>query len=158
LALSVVTDAQWKTFVEHLGAPSWSADPELATRAGRRSQADRLDAELRPWFAQRDRDACVEELVAAGIPAAPVADPRVSNQHAQLRAREFYESCEHPVAGQLRLPTLPYRYASVERWIRTAAPTLGQHNREILSELGLGDEEITALEEQKIIGSKPEGL
>ena len=158
LALSVVTDAQWKTFVGHLGAPSWSADPELATRAGRRSQADRLDAELRPWFAQRDRDVCVEELVAAGIPAAPVADPRVSNQHAQLRAREFYESCEHPVAGHLRLPTLPYRYASVERWIRTPAPTLGQHNREILSELGLGDEEITALEEQKIIGSKPEGL
>ena len=82
----------------------------------------------------------------------------MSNQHAQLRAREFYESCEHPVAGHLRLPTLPYRYASVERWIRTPAPTLGQHNREILSELGLGDEEITALEEQKIIGSKPEGL
>ena len=39
------------------------------------------------------------------------------------------------------------------------APTLGQHNREVLSEvLGLGDAEIEALAEKKVIGTRPAWL
>ena len=53
-------------------------------------------------------------------------------------------------------PTLPFRYASVDHWLRNAAPTLGQHNREILGELlGLGPEEIDRLREDGVIGEMP---
>lgn len=158
LALSVVTDTQWSAFVEYLGSPAWALDASLLTRAGRRKGADAIDEKIGSWFAERDRDECVEALVAVGVPAAAVADPRVSNQHAQLRARKFFETCEHPIAGELRLPTLPYRYESVSRWTRTPAPTLGQHNGEVLRELGLSDQEIADLEKQGVIGNTPEGL
>ena len=158
LALSVVTDAHWNALVDYLGRPDWSLDPELATREGRRAQADALDARLGPVFAEKDCGECVEKLVAAGIPAAGVADPRVSNQHVQLRARGFHEISEHPIAGSLRLPTLPFRYESVQRWIRHAAPTLGQHNHQVLQEFGISDDVIADLESKGIIGSEPEGL
>ena len=46
-----------------------------------------------------------------------------------------------------------------ERWLRTAAPTLGQHNERILSELlGLSDEAIRKLEADGVIGNRPVGL
>ena len=51
---------------------------------------------------------------------------------------------------------MPFRYASVATWLRRPAPTLGEHNREVLGGLlGLADAEIAALEESGIIGDRP---
>jgi crotonobetainyl-CoA:carnitine CoA-transferase CaiB-like acyl-CoA transferase len=54
--------------------------------------------------------------------------------------------------------TVPFRYASVARWLQRAAPTLGQHNHELLRELGYGDAEIAAFELERVIGTRPLGL
>ena len=55
-------------------------------------------------------------------------------------------------------PSVPFRFASVDHWLRRAAPTLGQHNHEILTDLGLSEEEIAALEADDLIGTRPLGL
>jgi len=158
LALSVATDAQWDALRGLLGRPGWAEAPALATRDGRRAAHDHVDAHLRPWLAARDRDETVARLVAAGVPAAPVVDPRGTHAHPQLAARGFYETPEHPVVGRVETPGPPFRYASVPRWLRRAAPTVGQHSREILSELcGLSGAELDALEEDLVIGTRPEG-
>lgn len=158
LALSVASDAQWEALRELLGRPAWAAAPALDALAGRRAAHDAIDAALRGWFGAREREACVEELVAAGIPAAPVADPRSSSAHPQLVARGFYEEIAHPVVGTHPIPTLPFRYRSVARWLRTPAPLLGQHNRELLSGiLGLAEAELDRLEAEGVIGTRLEG-
>jgi crotonobetainyl-CoA:carnitine CoA-transferase CaiB-like acyl-CoA transferase len=158
LALSVANDGQWRALAAWLGEPAWTRAPDLATHAGRRAGHDRIDAELRTAFADRDRDATVASLVAAGVPAAPVFDPRDTHRHPQLAARGYYELLDHPEVGRQHLPGLPFRYASVDRWLRRAAPTLGQHNHEILTELGLDEDAIDALAEAQVIGTHPEGL
>ncbi len=57
------------------------------------------------------------------------------------------------------LPSLPFRYASVDRWLRTAAATLGQHNALVLGGvLGLSSDELRDLEADGVIGTRPEGL
>ena len=156
LALSIASDAQWRALVALLGAPAWARDPALATHAGRRAAHDAIDVPLRAWLATRDRAATVEALVAAGIPAAPVRDARLSGDQPQMAARGFYETIEHPVVGRVRFPTVPFRYASVAEWIARPAPTLGQHSREILREwIGMADDELTQLEREKIIGTEP---
>jgi len=158
LALSIASDAQWRALVALLGAPAWARDPALATHAGRRAAHDAIDDRLRAWLATRDRAATVEALVAAGIPAAPVRDARLSGDQPQMAARGFYETIEHPVVGRARFPTVPFRYASVARWITRPAPTLGQHAREVLRQwIGMGDDELTRLEREKIIGTEPVG-
>jgi crotonobetainyl-CoA:carnitine CoA-transferase CaiB-like acyl-CoA transferase len=57
-----------------------------------------------------------------------------------------------PIAGP------PFQYSGVDRWIRTPAPLIGQHNHEVLSEIGLSAEEIAALEAADVVGDRPLGL
>jgi crotonobetainyl-CoA:carnitine CoA-transferase CaiB-like acyl-CoA transferase len=158
LVISVATDDQWTGLVDALGSPEWAADPALRTHAGRRAQHDLLDEKLAAWAAEQDLDKAVELLVAAGVPAAPAVDPRRTSEHPQFRARRYYEEMDHPTVGTHLYPSSPFRFASVDRWLLTPPPTFGQHNHEILRELGLSDDEIAELEASDLIGTKPLGL
>jgi crotonobetainyl-CoA:carnitine CoA-transferase CaiB-like acyl-CoA transferase len=159
LALSIADDRQWSALVEAMGRPAWALDGALASAAERHRAHDRIDTALREWFAERDIDPTIEDLARRGIPAGRVWDPRRGSDHPQLRARGFYEAMEHPIAGTHPVPTLPFRYASLPRWTRRPAPTLGENNREILCGLlGLDDEEYAELEASGIIGTRPDGV
>ena len=64
----------------------------------------------------------------------------------QLNSRDYFQEIGHPEAGDFRYPGPPYRLsASPVRMVR-AAPTLGQHTREILcDELNLAASEYSSL-------------
>jgi crotonobetainyl-CoA:carnitine CoA-transferase CaiB-like acyl-CoA transferase len=160
LALAVATDEQWKGLRRALGDPDWAAEPGLSTAAARRGAHDRLDEELARWCAGRDRDLLVELLAEHRVPAAPVLAPRDIADNAQMRARGFFETVEHPVVGTHDLPGLPFRLSERDAgWLRLPPPTLGQHNEEVLRDMaGLGDDEIAALRADGIIGDRPIGL
>ena len=98
-------------------------------------------------------------LLACGIPAAALSDPRTAHTHPQMAARGFFETVVHPVAGTLATPTVPFRYEGVTSWIRRPAPTFGEHNHEILRDLlGLDAAAIAALEADEVIAARPLGL
>ena len=160
LALSIASNDQWRALRSALGEPAWAMDPALETLAGRRAAHDAIDGRLREWTRDRPRAELVAELRARGVPASEVADAsRLLQTNPQLRARGYFEAPEHPVVGAMPLPSLPFRYASVERWLRTPAPTLGQHNERVLREiLGLSPAELLALESAGVIGTRPTGL
>lgn len=158
LAVSCATDEQWVRLANAIGRDDLAADPGLATLADRRREHDRLDEVLTAWAADRELTDAVEQLVAAGVPAAIVRDNRRTAGHPQNEARGFCEMVDHPVVGTHPTPTLPFRYASVDRWVRMPAPTLGQHNAEILGgRLGHSPAELASLEEAGVIGDWPQG-
>jgi crotonobetainyl-CoA:carnitine CoA-transferase CaiB-like acyl-CoA transferase len=159
LALSIATDEQWQALRAGLGQPAWATDPALDTYAGRREHHAAIDAELDAWAADRDVFVEAEALIALGVPAAAGRDPRLMLGHPQLVHRGFHETIDHPVVGLRQTPTVPFRFASVDKWLRSPAPLLGQHNREILGGLlGLSDEELAVLEADQIIGTRPRGV
>ena len=74
----------------------------------------------------------------------------------QLAHRGFFEVVDHPVNGPARLSTVPMRISGgPSRFHTEPAPLLGQHNHEVLAELGLTDSQIADLEADGIIGRTP---
>jgi crotonobetainyl-CoA:carnitine CoA-transferase CaiB-like acyl-CoA transferase len=160
LALSIATDAQWRALRAALGSPAWAMDAALETLAGRRAAHDAIDAELRAFTRDRDRAELVAEFRALGIPASEVASPcRLLQTNPQLPARHYFETPAHPIVGAMPLPSLPFRSTDTDRWLRTPAPTLGQHNERVLCGLlGLSPAALRELEAGGVIGTRPSGL
>ena len=158
LAISIETDDQWHSLRRALGDPPWARDPALSSIEGRRAAQDRLDDHLAEWARDRDVDDAARELIEHGVPAAAGVDPRLTGDHPQLVARRFYEFVDHSVVGPQPLPTVPFRFASVDRWLRAPAPLLGEHNEAILGDLlGLSRGELDQLVVDGIIGNRPKG-
>jgi crotonobetainyl-CoA:carnitine CoA-transferase CaiB-like acyl-CoA transferase len=158
LAVSCGTDEQWRALTRVIGHPELIDEPELATLSGRRAAAERLDALIGAWAATRSVDDAVDELLAVGVPAARGADARRASTNPQMQARNYFEVIDHPVVGTHLTPSLPFRYASLDRWVRRPAPTLGEHNIEILGGwLGHSADELAALEAEGVIGTWPAG-
>ena len=158
IALSIATVEQWDALLDCLGQPAWASDWASADLGRRKSGEEELLAHLAQMFAEMDRESLVRKLRDAGVPAAIPADPRSLSAHPQFIHRGTYEELVHPVVGQQKFIGMPFRFGSVERWLREPAPLLGEHNEIILQSLGLGDDEIRDLQERAIIGTLPEGL
>ncbi|MCK5754975.1 MAG: CoA transferase, partial [Mycobacterium sp.] len=156
VAIAVATDAQWSGLCDALGRPEWMVSGELATADQRHAHHDMIDRRLSTWCAEHTGDEVVSALWAHDVPVAKVLQPHRQNELAQLRSRNFFEPVEHPVNPTTLHSTLPFRFSrGPERVHTTPAPLLGQHNRELLREIGLDDADVDRLEAEGIIGSSP---
>lgn len=153
VAIAVATDEHWRALCGVLDRADWAADPALADREGRRRAHDRLDVVLGEWCRARTADEIVELLWSAGVPVGKVMDPHAQPDLAQLQARRFFETVDHPVIGPSRYSTLPLRFSQDPEQIHERhAPLLGEHNRELLVQLGLSGAEIDVLEADGVVG------
>lgn len=154
VAVAISTDEQWTALCEALGRPAWAADPSLATAAGRREHHDLIDSRLGAWCAERSGDEIVELLWPAGIPVAKAVQPHRQAELPQLAHRGFFEEVAHPVNPAVRHSTLPARSThGPKRFHRRPAPLLGEHNHQLLCELGFTEAAIAALEADGVIGN-----
>lgn len=156
VAIAVRTDEQWQGLCRAIGNPSWATDPALSGMPGRREQHDLIDEHLAAWCADRTGDDIVATLWDAGVPVAKVMQPHRQTELEQLAFRGFFEVVDHPVNGESRLSTVPLKFSAGPKLFHTnPAPTLGQHNHELLTELGLSAGDIADLEADGVIGQAP---
>lgn len=150
IAISIRDEGDWSGVKRVLGQPQWAAELDYADE-----NADLIDDRLADWLVNRDRDATVAALLAAGVPAAPVLQPPDVLDNPALQARGFFQRREHPLCGPLPYPRPPV----TGDFVSTPAPLLGQHNTDILGGLlGLTAQELADLEADGVIGSWPKGL
>jgi crotonobetainyl-CoA:carnitine CoA-transferase CaiB-like acyl-CoA transferase len=157
LALAVVTDEQWKALCGVVGDTGWAADIASDRTVDRRRNHDAIDAALARWTTERDAEELATALVAAGVPACAVIPSREIVANPQLRSRRLFEVEPHVVTGDHEIPMLPFRFSRVDHWLRSPAPTLGQHNTEVLSEIGLAPPAIDELRRAGIVGETLRG-
>jgi crotonobetainyl-CoA:carnitine CoA-transferase CaiB-like acyl-CoA transferase len=156
IAIAVADDEQWAGLCEALGRPQWALDEKLSTAAGRRASHDLIDEHLGTWCQGRSGDDIVECLWDVGVSVGKVMQPHRQTEIPQLQFRGFFEDVGHPVNKSVPHSTVPVRFSGgPDRFHLNPAPLLGEHNHELLAELGLSDDEITALEANGVIGRAP---
>ena len=152
VAVAVENDEQWHSLIAALGHPGWAMDSTLHSYDGRRAPHDEIDKHLGEWCAQRPASEVVDVLWAAGVPVAPALDGRFIDATEQLVARGFFETVTHPITGEQLHAGYPVRFERCTHQFHRArrAPTLGQHNQEILGDLlHRSSDELAALEARR---------
>ncbi|HEY5645756.1 MAG TPA: CoA transferase [Pseudomonadales bacterium] len=151
LVLQVQTEAQWRSLVALI--------PGLDEFGGvddRLSRQQALDAAIARWSQTRSSRSLMLELQTRGIPAAATNAMRDLIGEPQLEARGYWQWLDRAVVGNQPNPSPPYRLGAEPIPVRTPAPTLGQHNGEVLGGLlGLSGVELERLEAEGVIGTRP---
>jgi crotonobetainyl-CoA:carnitine CoA-transferase CaiB-like acyl-CoA transferase len=158
LAISCHTDAEWERLCDATGHPEWKTDERFADLLARHANHDALDAALADWTRGQEKLAAMEHLQRHGVRAGAVLHGKDLLLNPHLKAREFFDAIDHPVAGRRPFPKqLPVRFSKLTPGPQGPAPLLGEHNDEILTEVaGLTPEEVERLRAEKIIGDHPE--
>jgi crotonobetainyl-CoA:carnitine CoA-transferase CaiB-like acyl-CoA transferase len=156
VAIAVASNEQWIALRDAIGRPEWAVDPALSSVEGRRARHDLIDERLAAWCQHRNGDEIVHTLWDAGVAVGKVMQPHRQTELPQLAFRHFFEEVDHPVNGRSRHSSLPITFSrGPERLHLHHAPLLGQHNHELLAELGVTESEIVALEADGVIGREP---
>jgi crotonobetainyl-CoA:carnitine CoA-transferase CaiB-like acyl-CoA transferase len=139
-----------------MGRAELASDARFADVVSRYRNQDALDKEIAAWTRERTKTAAAEALQAAGVPASAVLSAPEVFDDPHLRARGFFESVAHSVAGVWEVEGPHWRLSESPAHIRLPAPAFGEHNGYVFRELlGLSEEEIAALEAQGITGATP---
>src|SRR5262249_24072767 len=137
-----------------LGRSDWAADRSLATAAGRRKRESEIEDAIALWTGTRDAETAMRELQAAGIAAGVARLPIDLLKDPQLHATGFIQEVDRAFIGKHPQPSMPFRESEAPFPIRSAPPTLGEHNEEVLGGmLGLSRAELERLEREDIIGT-----
>lgn len=154
IIVAATDENMWQRLAIAIGRADWAADETLKSAEGRRAHEDIIETGIAAWTFTRDADEAMFELQAARVAVGVARLPIDLLQDPHLGSRAFLQKSERAFIGVHPQPSMPIREGARPYSIRTAAPTLGQHNREILSELlGLSDAEIAQLEREAIIGT-----
>ena len=155
IAIEVHTEQQWQSLAT-LAALGWLEDGRFADMAARTAHRELLDMAVegftRPW----DKLQLMAALAQVGVPAGAVLSAPEWLADPHLQARDYYSNLADADRAPRRGDGLPLRIDGNRDygWWRRA-PMLGEHNREILDELGFTPGEISALEANGVIGNRP---
>lgn len=146
IAVTLVTEEQWRRICAAIGLETLAADPRFATFADRRVNIATLMPLLDARFRERTTAKWIEVLKPADVLSSPVNDYGGWLTDAQVKAtdaapRVVLQGPGAPVGGSpVDMPRTPGRTV-----FDAPAPQLGQHSREVLAELGFSNDEIAAL-------------
>ncbi|MFI5261944.1 MAG: CaiB/BaiF CoA transferase family protein [Candidatus Limnocylindrales bacterium] len=151
LAVAVGNERQWRRFCAVLGQRDLATDARFASNAARLAHRAELRATLGAVLAGRPRDAWLQALAAAEVPSGPLNDIAAAFADPQAVARGMVTTVEHPTAGPIRLPGVPFKLSRTPATVRTAPPLIGQHTDELLEWLGYGPDAVARLRRDGVI-------
>lgn len=132
VSIAVRTEQEWDGLCAALGRPSWAEAREFASHGNRVRNAGALDERIAEWTRGVTADEAMELLQRYGVAAMPVMNIEQQFLDPHLQERGTYATVEHPRLGAEWIYGLPWIFSATPGSIRTPAPLLGEHNREII--------------------------
>jgi len=138
----------WLKLCALIHRPELAADERFATISQRLAHRAQLETELERTFRQQPKAYWVDTLLAAGIPAGPILSypEAFESEHAQVRQMRM--EIDHPIEGKVPNIGFAVKLSGTPQQVRRHPPLLGEHNAEVLGELGISADELAELEAQ----------
>jgi crotonobetainyl-CoA:carnitine CoA-transferase CaiB-like acyl-CoA transferase len=150
VAIAVADDAEFVRFANAIGKAALATDAKFATLKARKVNEEELNRIVEEWTSTRTAVEVARVLQEARVAAAVVADNRfLSEEDPHLGARNYFVYKEHPEVGALQHCGMPWKLSRTETSVRSAAPCIGQHTDEVLTqELSYSADEVAKLRAQ----------
>ena len=143
--VGVLLDAHWRTLVEILDQPDLADNPAFATREARAENRDICNMMLSEWLAERTRSEALEILLDHGLAVAPVQTFVEAAQDPHVLARDMLQTVTFDDGTSAPITGPAAKFSRTPTKVRSAAPSMGQHTDEVLTELGLDEDRRRAL-------------
>lgn len=124
-------EKQWGGLVQAMDTPEWTKEERFGTGKAREANFAALRACLREEALKYDTAELFHRVQSQGTACAPVCSAEQVFKSPQTQARDFYVEIDHPAAGKLMYPGLPYQLSKTARRDNHGAPLLGQHNEQV---------------------------
>jgi crotonobetainyl-CoA:carnitine CoA-transferase CaiB-like acyl-CoA transferase len=135
-----------------IGRPDLVDDPRFRTNADRLEHVETLDAIIGGFIAERTQAENVAFFEAAEVTIGPIYDTSQIMEDPHVIERELIADYPDADMGQLPMHHVVPRLMGTPGSIRTPAPDLGQHNHELLAEIGITGEALDELIEAHVLG------
>ncbi len=152
VVLCAGNDMLWGRFADAAGRPDLKRDGRFSTNRLRCEHIEELTGVIGAILSGKTTDEWLSKLAAADVPAGPLNSVSDVMRDPQIAARGMLAEIDQPGAGRLTVAGSPVRIDGDTPPPPRPAPALGEHTEEVLREmLGMGEKEIAALKEGKII-------
>ncbi len=155
VVVAAETDAQWAGLAGALGHPEWAEDGHpWASGAGRLRSRREIDREIAAFTSGQPQAEIADAIQSRGAITAPVAAPSALLPSPQLQHRNWFRPVDQPYFGTRLFPGFLWQMQPDPPQYERPSGLIGEHNDEVLTELGYGRDEIRALEEAHAIGDR----
>jgi len=144
-------DAIFQRFMQAIGRDDLAADPSLADNAGRDARRDELYGVIDRWAASLPLDQAEALLQAAEVPASRIFSVADMFRDPQFLARDMFLKGNLPDGQAFQMPGIVPKLQGTPGSVEWTGPALGEHNDQVLTELGYSPQQINSLREQGCI-------
>jgi crotonobetainyl-CoA:carnitine CoA-transferase CaiB-like acyl-CoA transferase len=134
--VGVVTDTQWQVMCREFDLAELASGPSLATQAERVAAREHTLPLIAARFRAMTASALMARCEALGLPFAPIARPVDLFDDPHLNASGGLVPLTLPDGRAVKLPALPLALDGERLPLRHDLPVVGQHNAEIMAEIG----------------------
>jgi crotonobetainyl-CoA:carnitine CoA-transferase CaiB-like acyl-CoA transferase len=145
------SDIHWPGLCQAMERPDLEHDPRFNTMYKRAENCEELIRIMDEIFSSRDRNEWEKRFRDNEVIYGRIETPEEVVNDPQAYANDFFTEIDHPKTGKMKYVTMPVDFRQNPASVKTPSPEVGQHNEEILLELGYSWDDISHLKEQGVI-------